>query len=46
MTDGIVTAMFWDPQQEKPACYCPRCGGARYAPGLFCIRCEEEGYDT
>ena len=45
MTDGIITAFLWDAQQEIPACYCSRCGGARYAPGFTCIRCQEECYD-
>lgn len=46
MTEGIQMTLFWDEQQEIPAGYCSRCGGALYAPGLHCIRCEEGGYDT
>ena len=44
MKQGIEEQMYFDPQQEIPVCCCSRCGGARYAPGLGCIRCEEE-YD-
>ena len=32
--------LFSDPQQARPACFCPVCGGERYLPGLICIRCE------
>ena len=46
MKQGIEKMLYWDPQQEVPACYCRRCGGARYAPSLWCIRCEEEADDT
>lgn len=38
----IVDMLFVDPQDQKPACVCPRCGGARYAPSLICIRCERD----
>ena len=46
MKQGIERMLHVDPQQEAPACYCSRCGGARYAPSLICIRCEEEADDT
>lgn len=36
----IEPTLFTDPQAEVPASYCPVCGGARYAPGERCIRCE------
>lgn len=36
----IEPTLFLDPQAQVPASYCPRCGGARYAPGEHCIRCE------
>lgn len=36
----IEPTLFIDPQAEVPASYCPVCGGARYAPGEHCIRCE------
>ena len=39
----IRDMLFLDPQDQKPAAYCPRCGGARYAPSLICIRCERDG---
>ena len=40
MTDILEQILFIDPQDQVPACYCSRCGGARYAPSLICIRCE------
>ena len=46
MTDGIMGMLFWDEQQEIPACYCSRCGGARFWPSLQCIRCGEDADDT
>ena len=46
MTEGIISTLFWDPQQELRICYCSRCGGVRYWPGFICIRCAEDGYDT
>ena len=46
MTEGLEGMLYLDEQQAIPVCYCSRCGGARYAPGLRCIRCEEAGYDT
>ena len=46
MAEGIAPQLFVDPQQERPACYCRYCGGARFAPGFRCIRCEEEADDT
>ena len=38
----IEPTLFADPQQEAPADHCPRCGGARYWPGLGCSRCERD----
>lgn len=43
MTDAIQGTLYIDPQAQIPACYCPRCGGARYAPSFACIRCERDG---
>ena len=40
MTDILEQTLFFDPQNQIPACYCRFCGGARYAPSLICIRCE------
>ena len=40
MTDLIEPMLYIDPQVEKPACFCPVCGGERYAPGFACLRCE------
>ena len=40
---GIMDMLFLDPQDQKPADCCPRCGGTRYAPSLICIRCERDG---
>ena len=38
----IMDVLYIDPQDEKPACYCEACGGARYAPSLVCLRCERD----
>lgn len=35
--------LFFDPQAERPACFCQTCGCERYAPGLHCLRCERRG---
>ena len=43
MMDIWEQTLFTDPQDQVPACYCDRCGGARYAPSLICIRCERSG---
>lgn len=43
MKEPIEPQLYQDPQQQEPACFCPRCGGARYAPSLICIRCERDG---
>ena len=40
--ENIMGTLFTDPQDQKPVCYCEVCGGARYAPGLVCIRCERD----
>ena len=36
----IEPTLYIDLQAQIPASYCPRCGGARYAPSLICLRCE------
>ena len=46
MTEGIMGMLFLDEQQTAPACYCSRCGGAKFWPSLRCIRCEVEDNDT
>ena len=46
MTEGIAGMLFLDEQQTAPACYCSRCGGAKFWPSLRCIRCEVEADDT
>ena len=40
MTALIEPTLYLDPQAAPIASFCPRCGGARYAPGEHCIRCE------
>ena len=42
MLPKIESTLFTDPQDAPIACFCPVCGGARYAPGLVCIRCERD----
>ena len=39
----IEQVLYIDRQQEAPGDFCRRCGGARYLPGLRCIRCEGRG---
>ena len=45
MTTGIEKILYFDPQQAVCRS-CGRCGGAVYAPGYHCIRCQRDGYDT
>ena len=40
--EQIMGTLFSDPQDQRPACFCPRCGGERYAPSLVCSRCERD----
>ena len=46
MAQGIEEMLYLDEQRAIPVCYCSRCGGAKYAPGLRCIRCEEDWDDA
>ena len=41
--EQIESTLYIDPQDRKPACFCPRCGGERYRPSLICLRCERRG---
>lgn len=41
--DAIEQTLYIDNQAQKPACFCRRCGGERYAPSLICLRCERRG---
>ena len=43
MKISIEPVLFTDVQAQKPAAFCPRCGGELYAPGLVCSRCERDG---
>lgn len=36
----IEQVLYVDPQAEKAVILCPVCGGERYAPTFFCLRCE------
>ena len=36
----IEQILYVDLQLEKPEEACPVCGGERYLPTLFCLRCE------
>ncbi len=42
---NIMPMLYEDPQDRSPVCFCPVCGGERYAPGGGCLRCERRGYD-
>ena len=43
MKISIESVLYTDMQAQKPAAFCPRCGGELYAPGLVCSRCERNG---
>ena len=43
MSTKIEPILYIDTQNEKPAGFCPVCGGERYAPSLVCLRCERRG---
>lgn len=36
----IEPTLYIDIQGERPASFCPVCGGERYRPGEVCLRCE------
>ena len=36
----IEQVLYPDLQAEKPAGFCPVCGGELYLPGLIFLRCE------
>ncbi len=38
----ICSVLYIDPQAQKHAGFCRRCGGCLYLPGLRCIRCERD----
>jgi len=42
MGQRIESILYIDPQAQKPAGYCSRCGGAVYFPGCRCIRCGRD----
>lgn len=46
MVTTIESTLYIDIQAQKPAAFCPRCCGERYAPSLICLRCERTGYDA
>jgi hypothetical protein len=41
VSQGIESTLYIDPQAQRIAGFCPRCGGALYAPGYSCLRCRE-----
>ena len=41
MQVNIEPTLYIDRQAQSPAAFCPRCRGALYAPGLYCLRCGE-----
>ena len=43
MKISIESALYTDIQAQKPAAFCPHCGGELYAPSLICSRCERDG---
>ncbi len=42
MRQTMESNLYIDPQAERPAGYCPKCGGALYAPSCQCIRCGRD----
>ena len=40
MNREIESDLHTDPQAQRPADFCPVCGGERYLPTLRCARCE------
>lgn len=42
MIDWIQGTLYIDPQDQIPAGFCPRCGGALYDPSRICARCERD----
>lgn len=40
MNISIESVLYTDIQTQKPAAFCPRCGGELYMPALICSRCE------
>lgn len=42
MNVTIEPMLFTDPQDQKPAAFCPVCGWEIYAPSLICQRCERK----
>lgn len=43
MNTFYIHTLYIDIQSLPPACFCPHCGGERYAPSLVCLRCERRG---
>ena len=44
MNVTIEQMLYTDIQQQRPACFCPRCGSECYAPSLVCSRCEHRPF--
>ena len=40
MNNRIEPTLYVDEQAAIPADFCPVCGGERYWPSRWCIRCE------
>ena len=43
MSPKIESMLYFDPQAQPPAAFCPRCKGELYRPGMGCLRCERNG---
>ena len=43
MLTNIQPILYIDTGAQKPAGFCPVCGGELYAPSLVCLRCERRG---
>ena len=40
----LESTLYQDPQMQKEAGYCNRCGGEVYAPSQICGRCEKRPF--
>lgn len=44
MNTILESTLYIDPQAQRPAGFCLRCGGECYAPTQSCARCLRDGF--